>query len=580
MVKRCFYCLGYHETSQCTTRLGDRIISEINDTKSTIERLGYQTLNLTQELGDKTLNLNNIINFKLGDIQDAIIELHDFLSWAHSSTMWRLENQIEVLTGIHDMTKNPRATEANELYRMAEDSFIRKRFDDALSLLEEAKRLNPLDYRVHITMGHANTRINDLHAALKCFIAARDYARSREYKRDSLLLMTRTMFCLGNFDDAYDAAQQAVELTPKYYPAKYDLALCLANKTETISDFERMKIFGLLGEAIRGDRTLFVRSAIDPNWRTAHINILLNKLLNEAKNKAKEMINRANIEVSDWYPSNISNTKLNKLGLNSLVKSERKYKSHSYFGYLDAYHLAQQAYQKARAINQNEKHDLLKEIQIIMRETQNIIDFYNPSTLIGNLVGKYNLGKEWAHVKEGLDEENAWVNKMHYEGGGSRSEYEGMLLSVKKTKENATTFENKLLRQEMTVRERLGTIRIERLQLFRRSNIVSMTQEDLKALLKFAKDEYEQDTDTPTYASLKRWIGHEIMNSKLTRRKLLDRSGGDARKMANSALKQAEISEKIIRLCEELIVASDDGRDKEAIKLQKRLDQLMKKQEK
>ena len=89
-------------------------------------------------------------------------------------------------------------------------------------------------------------------------------------------------------------------------------------------------------------------------------------------------------------------------------------------------------------------------------------------------------------------------------------------------------------------------------------------------------DEYEQDMDTPTYASHKRWIGQEIMNSKLTRNKLLDRSGKEALKSADSALKRAEIAQKIIELSCELINASNDGRDKEVNKIQKRIDQLRK----
>ena len=68
--------------------------------------------------------------------------------------MWRMEKQIELLTGIHDMLKNPRATQADELYKMGVDSFKRHRLADATKLLEEARELNPGDYRIQVTLGH------------------------------------------------------------------------------------------------------------------------------------------------------------------------------------------------------------------------------------------------------------------------------------------------------------------------------------------------------------------------------------------------------------------------------------------
>lgn len=157
--------------------------------------------------------------------------MQDFLDWAHSETMWALEKQIALLTGIHDMIKNPRATEANELYKMARDSFRRRRYDDALNLLRDARQLNPGDYRIHITVGHIYVRKDDLPNALDSFLTACDYARSEKYKRDALLLAARAQRCLGRFNDSCDIIRQVIKLAPTDWTVKYELASTIAGKS-------------------------------------------------------------------------------------------------------------------------------------------------------------------------------------------------------------------------------------------------------------------------------------------------------------------------------------------------------------
>ncbi len=225
---RCFYCLGEHETSQCVSRATDSITSSQEATTeasreqtAVIEKLGYRAIEQMREIGNDLLG-------GLNGIQGAIEELHDFLSWAHAEITWRMERQIELLTGIRDMLKNPRATRANELYKMGIDSFRRHRLADALKLLQEGSELNPGDYRIHITLGHIYVQMDDSSKALECFQAAVDYARTPSYKKDALLLTGRTFRCLGQIDKAINAARKASSLVPSYSPAHYELASCLA----------------------------------------------------------------------------------------------------------------------------------------------------------------------------------------------------------------------------------------------------------------------------------------------------------------------------------------------------------------
>lgn len=141
-----------------------------------------------------------------------------------------MEKQISLLTGIHDMLKNPRATQADELFKMGVDSFRRGRFSEALQLLKEARELNPGDYRVLVSLGHTYVRTDNLLAALEAFQAGIAYSRNQNYKRGVLLLACRTLRSLRRMDEAVAYAKEAVSIAPNYLPAFYELACCLAEQ--------------------------------------------------------------------------------------------------------------------------------------------------------------------------------------------------------------------------------------------------------------------------------------------------------------------------------------------------------------
>jgi len=226
-VTTCFYCLGPHETGSCVTRSIRRIKSSREDMSrdiaDVIEKWGYRMSEQLSKVDPSLLD-------SLSNIEQAIEELHSFLSWAHSEIVWRMEKQIELLTGIHDMLKNPRATQANELYKMGIDSYRNHRLADASRLLLEARDLNPGDYRVHVTLGHIYVQRNAMAEALECFKAAVDYARKSDYRRDALLLVCRASRSLGLIDEAISAAREASSLEPHYPLAYYELAGCIAQK--------------------------------------------------------------------------------------------------------------------------------------------------------------------------------------------------------------------------------------------------------------------------------------------------------------------------------------------------------------
>jgi len=194
------------------------------DLSQSIESAGYAALD---ELSNMT--------WELESIHSALTELQEFMDWGISEIVWRQEKQIELLTGIHDMLKNPRATHANELFKMGVDSFRRRQLSDALRLLKEARELNPGDYRVLVTLGHTYVRLNDLPNALEAFQTGVAYARSNSYKKGVLLLACRTLRLLGRLKEAIAHAKEAVEYDAQYASAQYELAGCLAEQVKALT---------------------------------------------------------------------------------------------------------------------------------------------------------------------------------------------------------------------------------------------------------------------------------------------------------------------------------------------------------
>ncbi|MEA3415827.1 MAG: hypothetical protein U9R02_06675 [Thermodesulfobacteriota bacterium] len=228
----CFHCGGNHKTSAC-------YIQAQNQTTKTIEKIGYQQLSTmdnlalayrdsVNEMSSNFDRMSDRVSQSLGEVVGAIQELTDIFEFNHAEMMWQMERQLEVLTGIHDMVKNPRATESDEILKMGMASLERGMVTESLSLLQEAVKLNPLDYRIYITMGYTYLRMDDLKNARDRFEYALKNARTNYYKSFSLLLISRVYYCLEDIKKALDSAKLAMDLSPDYPEARYQYAAYLS----------------------------------------------------------------------------------------------------------------------------------------------------------------------------------------------------------------------------------------------------------------------------------------------------------------------------------------------------------------
>lgn len=228
----CITLNAIKKTQSDTVRLISDMKYESFERMNEIAESSRQHLDAIQEQNDalqgQIVQMEGDIREGFAQLGGAISEITDFLRWSHHQTMWALEKQIELLTGIHDMVKNPRATQADELYRMAIDSYKRKRLADALKLLQDAIALNPGDYRVHVTMGYTYIDKRELEKARESFQSAIDYARTDSYKANALKLRARTEHLLGYTDKAIETVKEALMLAENDPEAHYALSSYMA----------------------------------------------------------------------------------------------------------------------------------------------------------------------------------------------------------------------------------------------------------------------------------------------------------------------------------------------------------------
>lgn len=214
----CYHCFGNHPASHCP------IGAQKKQTEA-IEKLGYQS---SQQLGE-IVSAQRYVADRVEDIgteiSDAIYELADVFRFAHAEEMWIHEKQLEVLTGIHDMIKNLDATRANESLEMGVKALKVGMVKESIQKLEKAVKLNPLDYRIYIAMGHAYIKNDDLENALNRFEYALKNARTNYYISFALLLIARVKYCMGKVEEAAKDAKRAIEFSPNYAEAQYQYAV-------------------------------------------------------------------------------------------------------------------------------------------------------------------------------------------------------------------------------------------------------------------------------------------------------------------------------------------------------------------
>ncbi len=233
---RCWTCSTKHEMTT-----GDEYVCK------SCEKISDQIRSL--EKRDEISKIDDLIyvqrkGFDL--LAGGMSEIASVIEWGFDELSWELQQQTGVLREITAILKTPGETKANEWRQMGEELRRRSVYDEAVKFFSKSIETNPLDYRTYVGLGETHLRMKMFSDAKKYFEMSLPHAPNNFYKSYSLRLLGRIYYCREDYGNAIKLLNEAVELSPSYMEAWYDL----------------LQYYGIIGEA----KTLpTLRSVIEKN---------------------------------------------------------------------------------------------------------------------------------------------------------------------------------------------------------------------------------------------------------------------------------------------------------------------------
>jgi len=223
------------------------------------------------------------------ELSNALSEIASIIEWGFEEVIWQLYQQTDILRSIDHTLKTPSQTQANEWRQMAEELRGRGVLDKAEEFFVKSIDNNPLDYRTYIGLVQTYLQMNKFDKAKEHLEESIPHAPDSKSKAYSYRLIGHVYACYEDYPNAISTIQSAVELSPNYYEATYDLAQYNA----------QIKNKGLcltsLRYAIKGDSFYFYLTQKERNFESlrSEVKNLLEEINTDAYNKAKESISRA-----------------------------------------------------------------------------------------------------------------------------------------------------------------------------------------------------------------------------------------------------------------------------------------------
>jgi tetratricopeptide (TPR) repeat protein len=222
---------------------------------------------------------------------------------------------------------------------MGEEKFKEGVYQQAVVILDLVLEKNRKDYRAWIIKGYAHIERSELSQARDCFNSAADIAPADYYRSLAWLLMARVSQATNEIDQAIIQAQKAVcsQLTE----ANYLISLLYIEKDLVKDGLAQLQL------AIEEDREYLVAACYESNLSKieAELNFFVDNMIQQyMKNIGYQL---EEIRVALQEVENLGAKTYNHLDLkNAHLKyrmAEKKYETHSYFGYVDAHRLANEA---------------------------------------------------------------------------------------------------------------------------------------------------------------------------------------------------------------------------------------------
>ena len=356
------------------------------------------------------------------DMAGGMYEIASVIEWGFGELSWQMQQQTSVLQEIADILKTPSETQAEEWRLMAEELRRRGVCDESIELFLKALNANRLDYRIYVGLAETYLRIGQFDNAKTYFEKSLPHAPSRAnftYKSYSLRFIGHIYYCRADYAKAIELVRKAVELSPGYTKAHYDLAQYYA----VIRDAR--KAIPLLRKAIERDSIYFDFAEREQNFNPVRDAVL--HLLEDTKREAHEKTQNA-ILAAEGTLKDAENSQAHVYALQEygaakakLVLAMDKFDSGVYNSILaakpiatEAYEIANEAKEVALEVRQKIK-EIEKErntgkvkIEDTLRKKINRIDISSIFSFIGMIIIimsiiKWNFGFYlWACIFSGI----------------------------------------------------------------------------------------------------------------------------------------------------------------------------------
>jgi tetratricopeptide (TPR) repeat protein len=214
------------------------------------EKISDQIRSLEKTERNKISKIDDLIYVQrkgFDSLAGGMYEIASAIEWGFDELSWELQQQTGVLQEITAILKTPSETKANEWRQMGEELRRRGVYDEAVKFFSKSIETNPLDYRTYAGLGETHLRMKMFSEAKKYFEKSLPHAPDIFYKSYSLRLIGRIYYCREDYGNAIKSLKEAVEFSPSYMEAWYDLA----------------QYYGIVGEAKKALPIL--RSVIEKN---------------------------------------------------------------------------------------------------------------------------------------------------------------------------------------------------------------------------------------------------------------------------------------------------------------------------
>jgi tetratricopeptide (TPR) repeat protein len=371
-----------------------------------VSRIVYAQLESADRIVVSQERLNQGIDkvaYNIERVNEGIDSLRSAFEWGLGAIIWKLEQQTEILQKILEVLQAPLETEALELRRRAENAYNNGWIDEAIQDFLESEKKNIYDFTIHMSLGLIFFQHkNNPKAALEYFEKAVKYAKPKSsiYASYALLYIALIKYLQEKYNEAYNAALEAIRISPTYYEAYFQCArYCanLGNHNEAITHLSR---------AIDGDRYYCIKADAEKDFdpMKEQLHSFFKRLQNKAKSDALHEINNAEklVKAAKSYSADYNKlkSKYNKsldtsdgeknleVSINKLNDSKTFVKNASLFDCQDAESIAITAQKTAAQVSYKY---INYQMDIINEEAENIrkpVDSHPTFTrFFGNFIG-------------------------------------------------------------------------------------------------------------------------------------------------------------------------------------------------